>query len=720
MSNEDKHKWGIRAAGLLNQAGVAAKKVWQDGTLVRTPRELLTEYQSTMINDRPCDKTELYSYHPLPTPTCIRLLELAPGSPSELIQCKLRVVDLKDNPEYTALSYSWEKDESWTKFAASVAQGLLGDALRHVGINLTKAKSAEDTTGNTKVMICDGKKFVIKPNLYHALLLLRQRAPGNYWIDAVCMNQKDERESNARSVTVWLGECPQLLSPSAARLECAEGNIQQLEEEDKKRGKRRLIGDDSDTYALVCAAYLLSRRWFGRLWVLQEFCLARSLDIQFGQHHIRPETIVGMIHYFKTYYQDKETTKPSMHMFANMFRPFWGFHIKFVPPLLESRQLFQNGRKWSVEEWLYLTRGRSASDSRDFVNAGLALIRQQSLQIDQSLQLEASAPAKNDGPRLWSHLRATPSADKLEVMLNLAACLLTQTQSLFLLSLASMAEDPCLPTWVLEPGTVTHRTIEPLAFYKSTQFQSCESGLDALARTLILDTRLDGIDPVVGLIHYLDYTVFKTRRALQRFSKRNTQKGVQSYLGQKMTASQNDPTPDEAQALLVELNDAWDKLKTIYSDKSWPDYGSTSKPEKTKEYGAFLTMAVKINGTRTLFLTEEGLLALGGCWFEEDERPTVMVVEGGYVPYLLSTASEKHKAQQKEYRTKLDEAMQMQPHDRKRQEKIDRYQARLEFIESRPSPEAGTWALDGEAYVHGFMHGEAMELGRAFEPVAVI
>ncbi|KAI1260530.1 heterokaryon incompatibility protein-domain-containing protein [Xylariaceae sp. FL1019] len=720
-SDRDNNKWGISAVGLVSQAGIAAKKVWQDGTIARTPRELLTEY-----------KTELYAYTPLPTPTCIRLLELAPGSPSELIQCKLRVVDLKHNPTYIALSYAWEKDESWTKFAASVAQGLLGDTLRHVGINRTESKPDEPASEGTKVMMCDGRRFIIKPNLYDALLQLRKHAPGSYWIDAVCMNQKDEREktaqmqmmgsiySNAQSVTVWLGECPQLLSPSAARLEAAEGNITQLDEEDKKRGKKRLIGDDSAAYVLVCAAYILSRRWFGRLWVLQEFCLARSLDIYFGGHHIRPETIVGLIQYFKNYYQhDGKNTGPSMNMFANMSRPFWGFHIKFVPSLLESRQLFQHGSKWSLEEWLYLVRGRSAKDSRDFVNAGLGLIRQQSLQIDQDLQLEASARALNNGPRLWSHLHATAGVDKFEVMLNLAACLLTQTQSLFLLSLASLGEDPLLPTWMLEPGTLPHRAVEPFAFNKDTHFGACEGGLDALARTLIADTPFDG-DPAVGLIQYLDYTVFKARLRLKRLSKTNTSTSIQSYLGQKMTATDNAPKPDEAQALLKDLNDAWDKLKTIYSDKSWPDYGTTSKPETPQEYGAYFSTAVKINFMRTLFLTEEGRLGLGGCWIEEGEKPVVMVVESGYVPYIFTPASEKYMTQLKDVKKNLEESMQTQPQDGKRKQKTKMYQARLEFINSRPSPEAGAWVLDGEAYVHGFMHGEAMELGRGFEPIAIV
>ncbi len=111
----------------------------------------------------------------------------------------------------------------------------------------------------------------------------------------------------SESVTIWLGKCPQLLSRGVARFEAAQGDLGLMEEEDERSGKKQMLGDDSESYAFVGAAYLLSRRWFGRLWVLQEFCLARRIDIQFGEHHIRPETIVGLIQSFKDLLEGKRS-----------------------------------------------------------------------------------------------------------------------------------------------------------------------------------------------------------------------------------------------------------------------------------------------------------------------------------------------------------------------------------------------------------------------------
>ncbi|KAI0430108.1 heterokaryon incompatibility protein-domain-containing protein [Xylaria sp. FL1042] len=269
--------------------------------------------------------------------------------------------------------------------------------------------------------MCDGKKMIIKPNLYDALLQLRQVAPGYYWTDAVCMNQSNDAErtqqiqmmsdiySASESVTVWLGKCPQMLSLGVARLEAAQGVLGPMKEEDERMGKIQKIGDDSEPYAFIGAAYLLSRRWFGRLLIQVWKDLLEGNDSD----------------------DKKQTTEIG---FTNIFGPFWGRHIKFIPPLLESREIFQQGMMWSLEEWLHLTRGRSATDNRDFVNAGLALIRQESLTIDQSLQLEDAFPKSQTGTKLWPNLHATAGVDKFEVFLNLAACLLTQCQSIFVFS----------------------------------------------------------------------------------------------------------------------------------------------------------------------------------------------------------------------------------------------------------------------------------------------
>lgn len=439
--------------------------------------------------------------------------------------------------------------------------------------------------------------------------------------------------------------------------------------------------------------------------------------------------------------------------------------------------------KWSLEEWLHLTRGRSASDNRDFVNGGLALVRQASLTIDQSMQLEDAFPSSQPGPRLWPCLHATAGVDKFEVFLNLAACLLTQCQSVFLLSLGSLGNDPSLPTWVPDPGSRDERVVEPLAFQKGTNFGACvsslaspkispdgrtlylqaarlgtvehvlkrkmivafdlidlegdmisflefaakipteygpaqESGLDALARTLIVDSPLDG-DPVIGLIEYLNTEVSKFRRKLNRLSKPKPQlSGVEGYISRKMEARNNDPSGEEAKTLATRLDEAWAKLKSIYPNKPWPPSDAKPGQKPTDEHRNFVQVAVKVNGWRTLFLTQEGLLGLGGCWLKEGE--VVMLVESGYVPYVFSSAEENAKKHVKSAEETLEKLRnEPQPLPPKRQEKQSELKAKLYLLQSRMGKQSGAWALDGEAYVHGVMHGEAMDGSRGLEPIAV-
>jgi hypothetical protein len=79
----------------------SVKYKWQQGDFARKAKELF------MVN------AEGVTYEPLQRPTHIRLLTLEPGSsPGSIIRCSMRLVDLSDRPEYTALSYTWNLDHT--------------------------------------------------------------------------------------------------------------------------------------------------------------------------------------------------------------------------------------------------------------------------------------------------------------------------------------------------------------------------------------------------------------------------------------------------------------------------------------------------------------------------------------------------------------------------------------------------------------------------------
>lgn len=125
-------------------------------------------------------------YHPIKSPAGeIRLLSIQPaGSLVAPIICRLYPQLLSQNPQYEALSYTWDKKESEPRF-----------------------------------ITLNGESFTVQENVERAIRRLRQRkTPRTVWIDAICINQDDTDERNcqvllmrdiyskAQQVCIWLGE----------------------------------------------------------------------------------------------------------------------------------------------------------------------------------------------------------------------------------------------------------------------------------------------------------------------------------------------------------------------------------------------------------------------------------------------------------------------------------------------------------------------------------
>lgn len=90
-----------------------------------------------------------------------------------------------------------------------------------------------------------------------------------------------------------------------------------------------------------------------------------------------------------------------------------------------------------MQQWLELVKGRVASDPRDFVNAGLSLVKAVDLHINQSIH----ARDQYEDFRLWPKLDVNYSLDTTEVLLNLTACLLSKPCGVELLSYSSRVRD---------------------------------------------------------------------------------------------------------------------------------------------------------------------------------------------------------------------------------------------------------------------------------------
>jgi hypothetical protein len=144
----------------------------------------------------------------------------------------------------------------------------------------------------------------ILPNLYDAMVQLRQTHPGEIWIDAVCINQDDPKEKNvqvtmmgriyasAESVIVWLGTCPTVLSPCIEQLETFlmvhSAEKPESTNSDNRPSPMPESSKGDDWVTILGVLHLLTRRWFRRIWVLQEACLANEIIFLLGNHQIHP------------------------------------------------------------------------------------------------------------------------------------------------------------------------------------------------------------------------------------------------------------------------------------------------------------------------------------------------------------------------------------------------------------------------------------------------
>ena len=187
---------------------------------------------------------------------------------NETISCTI-VNDYIDNPRfpYQALSYVW------------------GDPTDVVTISV------------------DGQSLQITRNLHGALRRLRAKGfDWLMWIDAICINQRDDAEktaqvklmhtifSNADIVMIWLGE---ELPGDAAGFELMWDLREIMLRLEKEEGAANYELDlealglpDANDSTWDNVAAILNRPWFHRVWIIQECLVARKSVTLCGEKEV--------------------------------------------------------------------------------------------------------------------------------------------------------------------------------------------------------------------------------------------------------------------------------------------------------------------------------------------------------------------------------------------------------------------------------------------------
>ncbi|RSL58699.1 hypothetical protein CEP54_007619 [Fusarium duplospermum] len=192
-------------------------------------------------------------------PNALRLICIeAANSPDYPLHLSLEVYDLDDCPEYEAVSYTWAGEDGDSTLSKPIYVGPFWDCLIQ--------------TNNCWEML----RFV-RP--WRGIRML--------WVDAVCINQNNLSErssqvanmghiySSCSRVIVYLG--PDMITPLHGRY-ARRGRLHELETEVIKP----VFPDQARLPQPYRLEHLLRRRYFSRIWVVQELLLSKGAIIRVG------------------------------------------------------------------------------------------------------------------------------------------------------------------------------------------------------------------------------------------------------------------------------------------------------------------------------------------------------------------------------------------------------------------------------------------------------
>jgi hypothetical protein len=214
--------------------------------------------------------------------SAIRLLNLTDHD-GETAVLELRTYARAIAPGYDAVSYAWGEDLS------------------------------------TISVLCNGHELCIRKELFHALPYIhnwRQSPQVSLWIDAICLNQQDDKEKaihvplmgpiyeNAARCLVWLGQGSDESDTAMYSVRVFEQTTMSRMEIDptrtdslnaSKEALRRHGLPPMDHPRWQAVRDLQLRSWFHRLWTLQEIVLSKEAVLMCGTRNLPWHALTNLI-----------------------------------------------------------------------------------------------------------------------------------------------------------------------------------------------------------------------------------------------------------------------------------------------------------------------------------------------------------------------------------------------------------------------------------------
>lgn len=192
----------------------------------------------------------------------IRLVSLLPGESSDPLRCQMLHVNLEDDPAYEAVSYTWATEE--------------GDAQKSAIVLFTDS----------------GTSIPITQNCVAALRQLRKRGCSRQlWVDAICIDQSNIKERNHQ-----VGLMDKVFSCAWRVVMCIQDNHPGVSIDYSTLFHRLRTGGSIDSLSVLTVDRLLNKRYFKRVWVIQEVALARSAYLRINDQELllSPSTLATL------------------------------------------------------------------------------------------------------------------------------------------------------------------------------------------------------------------------------------------------------------------------------------------------------------------------------------------------------------------------------------------------------------------------------------------
>ncbi|KAJ0122579.1 HET-domain-containing protein [Diaporthe amygdali] len=420
-------------------------------------------------------------YAPLPGLRWLRLLRILSVNEKEIV-CSLEAFDMAKLPKYDCLSYTWGDPMSRDLYPPDTLQkGMSASCDRHI-------------------RHADGAIVKVTENLVQALRHLGESGylssldnldPLYLWIDAVCINQEDNDEKssqvammdviyrNAETVVIWLGE-------EDFHTEGALKTMRALAEVSLKGFEEAPFFDDYDAFTAYDTlleagkslglpdieagewrdyAAFLQRKWFERIWVVQEKVFAQNTEVFVGHEKLSWDHIVKAASTLKQ--TGLANPLQALYLFALDGYDYYrnGRVSRLFEDRLNNHEIFADlspigSTHTTLETLLYYSKKLNATEPRDHVYAILSIWE-----------------SSQDGSSTLRGIRVNYKSPIADVYAEGTALAIEETEDLGILALADHRTSTAafqLPSWV--PDYSRKAESQPLTRWPRNKYMESPAG----------------------------------------------------------------------------------------------------------------------------------------------------------------------------------------------------------------------------------------------------